>query len=94
MSLVLSDISFKPVFSLPDNVQTVDVANLMVKEGIRNVVITDSAGKPAGMIGEHALAAAYLQKIHIDELTVTPVPVETLARILNADIAIAAHADP
>jgi manganese-dependent inorganic pyrophosphatase len=88
----LSDITFKPVFSLPDNVQTVDVANLMVKEGIRNVVITDNDGKPVGMIGEHALAAAYLQKIHIDELTVTPVPVETLARILNADIAVSAHA--
>jgi manganese-dependent inorganic pyrophosphatase len=89
---VLSDISFKPVFSLPDNVQTIDVANLMVKEGIRNVVITDRAGKPAGMIGEHALAAAYLQKIHIDELTVTPVPLETLARILNAKIAVSARA--
>jgi len=89
---VLSDISFKPVFSLPDNVQTVDVANLMVKEGIRNVVITDPAGKPAGMIGEHALAAAYLQKIHIDELTVTPVPLESLARILNATIAVSARA--
>jgi len=88
----LSDITFKPVFSLPDNVQTVDVANLMVKEGIRNVVITDNDGKPVGMIGEHALAAAYLQKIHIDELTVTPVPVETLARILNAGIAVSAHA--
>jgi manganese-dependent inorganic pyrophosphatase len=91
---VLSDISFKPVFSLPDNVQTVDVANLMVKEGVRNVVITDPAGRPAGMIGEHALAVAYLQKIHIDELTVTPVPFETLARILNAKIAVSARAIP
>ena len=64
----------------------------MVKEGIRNVVITDPAGKPVGMVGEHALAAAYLQKIHLAELAVTPVPVETLARILNADIAVSAHA--
>jgi manganese-dependent inorganic pyrophosphatase len=87
----LSDITFKPVFSLPDNVQTVDVAILMVKEGIRNVVITDNCGKPTGMIGEHALAAAYLQKIHLDELTVNPVPVETLARILNAEVVIPAH---
>ncbi len=87
----LSDITYKPVFSLPDDVPTVDVAGLMVKEGIRNVVITDTAGKPVGMIGEHALAAAYLEKIHLAELTVTPVPVETLARILNAEVIVSAH---
>jgi manganese-dependent inorganic pyrophosphatase len=88
---MLSDITYKPVFSLQEDVPTVDVAGLMVREGIRNVVITDAAGKPVGMIGEHALAAAYLQKIHLAELTVTPVPVETLARILNADIVVPSH---
>ena len=87
----LSDISYKPVFALTADVPTVDVATLMVKEGIRNVVITDPAGKPVGIVGEHALAAAYLRKIHLAELAVTPVPVETLARILNADIAVSAH---
>lgn len=88
----LSDISYKPVFSLAADVPTVDVATLMIKEGIRNVVITDMVGKPVGMVGEHALAAAYLRKIHLAELAVTPVPVETLARILNTKIAISAHA--
>lgn len=87
----LSDISYKPVFSLTGDVPTVDVANLLVKEGIRNVIITDAAGKPGGIVGEHALAAAYLRKIHLAELTVTPVPVETLARILNAEIVVAAQ---
>jgi manganese-dependent inorganic pyrophosphatase len=87
----LSDISYKPVFSLTADVPTVDVASLMVKEGIRNVVITDPAGKPVGMVGEHALAAAYLRKIHLAELTVTPVPLQTLARILNADIPVSAR---
>jgi manganese-dependent inorganic pyrophosphatase len=89
----LSDITYKPVFSLQQDVPTVDVAALMVREGIRNVVITDLSGKPVGMIGEHALAAAYLQKIHLAELTVTPVPVGTLARILNARIVVSAHTD-
>ena len=41
----LSDITFKPVFSLPQDVPTVDVATLMAKEGIRNVVITDGDRK-------------------------------------------------
>jgi manganese-dependent inorganic pyrophosphatase len=88
----LSDIIFKPVFSLTSDVPTVDVAALMAREGIRNVVITDPAGKPLGMVGEHALAAAYLRKIHLAELAVTPVPVETLARILGAEVAVSAHA--
>jgi manganese-dependent inorganic pyrophosphatase len=87
----LSDITYKPVVSLQADVPTVDIATLMVKEGIRNVVITDPAGKPIGMVGEHALAAAYLRKIHLAELAVTPVPVETLARILNATVMVPAR---
>lgn len=88
----LSDISYKPVFSLAADVPTVDVASLMATEGIRNVVITDPAGKPVGMVGEHALAAAYLRKVHLAELAVTPVSLGTLARILNAGIAVSAGA--
>lgn len=87
----LSDIVYKPVFSLPQDVPTVDVATLMAKEGIRNVVMTDSLGRPVGMVGEHALAGAYLRKIHLTELTVTPIPVGTLARILNAEIIVSVH---
>jgi manganese-dependent inorganic pyrophosphatase len=87
----LSDIIYKPVFSLVEDVLTVDVAALMIKEGIRNVIITDKDGKPVGMVGEHALANAYIQKIHLAELAVNPIPVETLARILNAEIVVTAH---
>jgi manganese-dependent inorganic pyrophosphatase len=87
----LSDITYKPVFALPQDVPTVDVAALMAKEGIRNVVITDAAGKPVGMVGEHALAGAYIQTMHLAELAVTPIPVETLARILNAGIIVSSH---
>ena len=47
----LSDITYNPVFSLPQDVPAVDVATLMAKEGIRNVVITDYKGKPVGMVG-------------------------------------------
>jgi len=87
----LSDITYKPVFSLPQDVPAVDVATLMAKEGIRNVVITDGTGKPVGMVGEHALAGSYIQKIHLAELAVTPLPVESLARILNATIIVSAR---
>src|SRR5512139_3358681 len=50
----LSDITYKPVFSLSQDVPAIDVASLMENEGIRNVVITDNGGKPVGIIGEHA----------------------------------------
>lgn len=87
----LSDITYKPVFALPENVPTADVAALMAEEGIRNVVITDAAGKPTGMIGEHALANAYIETLHLAELAVNPVPVETLARVLQAEVVVSAH---
>jgi manganese-dependent inorganic pyrophosphatase len=85
----LSDITYKPVFSLPEDVPAVDVAILMTKEGIRNVVITDSAGKPVGMVGEHALASMYIRTIHLDEFAITPLSVDSLARILNATTIVA-----
>jgi len=87
----LSDITYKPVFSLPQDVPAVDVASLMVQEGIRNVVITDDEGKPVGMVGEHALVGSYIQKIHLAELAITPLPVESLARILHATIIVPAR---
>ncbi len=87
----LSDITYKPVFAQEQDVPTVDIATQMAKEGIRNVVITDSLGKPVGIIGEHALARAYIEKVHLAELAVTPIAVETLARILEARIIVSAH---
>jgi len=87
----LSDITYKRVFALPQDVPTVDVATLMAQEGIRNVVITDAAGKPVGMIGEHALANAYIGTLHLAELAVTPVPIGTLARVLSAEVIVSAH---
>ena len=87
----LADISYKQVFALPEDIPTVDVAALMAKEGIRNVVITDPEGKPAGMIGEHALANAYIGPFHLAALSVTPVPIETFARVLCAHIIVQSH---
>jgi manganese-dependent inorganic pyrophosphatase len=87
----LSDITYKPVFSLQQEIPVVDVATLMAKEGIRNVVITDEGGKPVGMVGEHALAASYIQTIQLGGLTVTPLPVESLAWILKATIIVSAR---
>jgi len=82
----LSDITYKPVYSLQQDIPTVDVAALMARERIRNVIITDENGKPVGIVGEHALAGSYIRKIHLAGLKITPLPVESLARILDATI--------
>jgi len=87
----LGDIHYKPVYAMQQEVPTVDVASLMAQEGLRNVVITDATGKPVGIVGEHALATAYIQTIHIAELAISAVPIETLARILQAKIIVPAH---
>jgi manganese-dependent inorganic pyrophosphatase len=82
----LSDITYKPVFSLPRTVPAVDVAALMTKEGIRNIVITEDNGKPVGMVGEHALAGTYTMAIPLHELSIMPLSADSLARILDATI--------
>ena len=88
----LSDISYKPVFSLPRTVPAVDVATLMAKEGIRNIVITDDCGKPVGMVGEHALAGTYTQAIPLHELAIMPLSADSLARILDATVHVSERA--
>ena len=87
----LSDIAYKPVFSFHRNVPAVDVATLMAKEGIRNVVMTDDDGKPVGMVGEHALGCLHLQKIHPGRTAVISLPVESLVRILDGTILVPAR---
>lgn len=82
----LSDITYKPVFSLTQEVMVIDVATLMVQEGIRNVVITDDSAKPVGIIGEHALAGISIQTRHPDDLVITPLSGESFARLLNATV--------
>jgi manganese-dependent inorganic pyrophosphatase len=86
----LSDIVYKPVFSLPRNVPAADVATLMAREGIRNIVMTDDNGKPVGIVGEHALAGTYIQAIHLHELAIMPLSAHSLARILDAKIHVSA----
>jgi manganese-dependent inorganic pyrophosphatase len=86
----LADISFKKVFALPESVPAVEIAALMAKEGIRNVAITDAEGKPVGIVGEYALAAAFSRRIHLSERTIAPIPVETLAGILDASVMVPA----
>jgi len=76
------------------DVPAVEVAGLMEEHNIRNVPVTDEKGKLIGVVGEHGLVRAYLQWLKTGELAITPVPIDTLARILSARIIVRATENP
>jgi manganese-dependent inorganic pyrophosphatase len=76
--------------SVTQDVPAVDVAALMDTHNIRNVPVTDEQGKLVGVVGEHGLARAYVNRLKIGELAITPLPLDTLARILSARLVVKA----
>ena len=74
--------------SVTQDVPAVDVAALMDTHNIRNVPVTDEQGKLVGVIGEHGLARAYVHRLKIGELAISPLPLDTLARILSARVVV------
>ena len=85
----VSDLAIHRI-SVTNDVPTVDVAALMDTHYIRNVPVTDGEGKLLGIVGEHGLAQAYVQRRKIGELAITPLPLDTLARILSARVVVRA----
>ncbi len=85
----VSDLAIHRI-SVTHDVPTVDVAALMDTHDIRNVPITDNEGRLVGIVGEHGLAQAYVKQRKIGELAITPLPLDTLARILSARIIVRA----
>jgi manganese-dependent inorganic pyrophosphatase len=84
-----SDIRITRISATQD-VPIVDVAALMDAHDIRNVPVTDQQGKLVGVVGEHGLARAYVKRLKIGELAITPLPLDTLARILSARVVVRA----
>ncbi len=76
--------------SVTQDVPALDVAALMDVHDIRNVPVTDNEGKLVGVVGEHGLARAYVHQLKISEIAITPLPIDTLARILSARVIVRA----
>ncbi len=76
--------------SVTQNVPAVDVAALMDTHNIRNVPVTDEQGKLIGVVGEHGLARAYVNRLKIGELAISSLPLDTLTRILSARLVVKA----
>ena len=85
----VSDLAIHRI-SVTQDVPTVDVAALMDAHDIRNVPITDDAGRLVGIVGEHGLAQAYVRRRNIGERAIMPLPLDTLARILSARVVVRA----
>ncbi|MCX6683145.1 MAG: putative manganese-dependent inorganic diphosphatase [Methanoregula sp.] len=85
----ISDIKIARI-SVTRDVPIVDVAALMDTHDIRNVPVTDKQGKLIGVVGERGLARAYVKRLKIGELAITPLPLDTLARILSARVIVRA----
>jgi manganese-dependent inorganic pyrophosphatase len=59
---------------------------MMDENNVRNLPVTDSEGRLKGLMSEHGLAQAYIGRQKIEQLSITPIKLETLGRILQADL--------
>ena len=77
--------------SARQDVPTVDVAALMDTYDMRNIPITDEEETLVGLVSEYGLARAYVRKNPREQLSLVPMPLATLARILDARTVVSAH---
>ncbi|MDD4300731.1 MAG: putative manganese-dependent inorganic diphosphatase [Methanomicrobium sp.] len=82
----ISDLPFTYTFSAEENVPTIDIISMMDEHNVRNIPIRNSDGILTGLISEHGLAQAYVRRQKIEQLSITPISLDTLTRILNANI--------
>jgi len=83
----VSDLTIARI-SVNEDVPAIDVAALMDTHDIRNVPVTDGQGRLLGVVGEHGLARLYVRHLKIGDHAITPIPLDTLARILSARIVV------
>ncbi len=70
----------------PADMPTVDVAAMMDEYEVRNIPIVENDGRLLGIVSEHGLAKAYVTPRLETPLTIGPIPLGTIARILDATI--------
>jgi manganese-dependent inorganic pyrophosphatase len=69
----------------------IDVAAMMDTYDMRNMPITDDRGRLVGLVSEYGLARAYVRKNPREQLSLVPMSIETLARILDARVVVQAR---
>ena len=87
----VSDVPLPKLVSVNESVPTVDVATLMDEYNVKNIPIVDENQKLVGLISERGLAKAYVRRLKIEPLRMTPIKLDTLARIINARVIVRNH---
>ena len=87
----IADIPYLDTRSTRADVPTVDVAALMDQYDMRNIPIVDTDGRLAGLVSEYGLARSYVTGQQEESLSVPPMRLEELARILSATVLVGAH---
>lgn len=82
----VSDLPFTYPVSAHADVPTIEVVAMMDEHGVRNMPIVDDNGILLGLMSEHGLARAYVTRTKIEQLSITPIKLQSLAKILNAQI--------
>ena len=82
----VSDLPFTYPVSAHADVPTIEVVAMMDEQGVRNMPIVDDDGILLGLMSEHGLARAYVTRTKIEQLAIAPIKLQTLAKILNAQI--------
>lgn len=87
----VADMPFTYTISAQEDVPTIDVVQMMDEHDVRNMPITDADGRFVGLVSEHGLARAYVLRQTIEPLSIAPIRLATLARILHAEIIVPAR---
>ncbi|MDD1674131.1 MAG: putative manganese-dependent inorganic diphosphatase [Methanomicrobiales archaeon] len=82
----VADLPFLDSRSARQDLPTIDVVRLMEANDMRNMPITDQDGVLLGLVSEYGLARSYVTANRKEELTFGPITLETLGRILSAEI--------
>ncbi len=83
----VADIPFLYSQKAPSDMPAIDVAALMEEHDVRNIPIVRENGKLCGLVSEHGLARAYVTPHLGPGLRVGPISLQSLARILQAELA-------
>jgi manganese-dependent inorganic pyrophosphatase len=85
----VADIPFLYPHRAPEEMPAIDVAMMMDEHDIRNIPVVDKSDRVIGLVSEYGLAKAYVTPERREQLTIGPIALSTLARILEAEILVA-----
>lgn len=82
----ISDLPFIYSINAEEDVPSIDIIAMMDENNVRNIPITNKEGKLTGLMSEHGLAQAYVRRQKIEQLSISPIKLTTITRILNGKI--------